>query len=287
MNIKLCNFCNLSATNICSGCNKIYYCSKQCQVNDWLNHKLVCMNKSCFLIFMNSEYKDIWNICLDRLYKYGPKYIKIYAVVDNKELLLSYDNNNIINDIFEYDNNHSYNKRLNLILEQLYEKYVLLVHDSHILLNKVDDVKLKVIQNLMDEHNIHQVRLSKSGLQINTPSEFDILKKIDIHEYYQYSVYPSLLHINSFNNIKKMFIDQKYKECEIPLVQTQFKKLNNYFIWQDTCCHGLGVYPYPNIKLIHSGKWLITECENCNKIVYDLLKEYNINITSRKCSNPY
>lgn len=39
-----CAFCNLDASKKCSRCKKVFYCSKQCQKNDWRNHKQTCQN---------------------------------------------------------------------------------------------------------------------------------------------------------------------------------------------------------------------------------------------------
>ena len=39
-----CAFCKLDASNKCTRCKKVYYCSKQCQKNDWKRHKRTCQN---------------------------------------------------------------------------------------------------------------------------------------------------------------------------------------------------------------------------------------------------
>ena len=40
--IILCSRCNLEGLLRCSRCKEVYYCSSQCQRNDWRHHKLVC-----------------------------------------------------------------------------------------------------------------------------------------------------------------------------------------------------------------------------------------------------
>jgi len=40
--IILCSTCNLQGLLRCSRCKEVYYCSSQCQRNDWRHHKLVC-----------------------------------------------------------------------------------------------------------------------------------------------------------------------------------------------------------------------------------------------------
>lgn len=37
-----CQICGQLTTLCCSKCHKIYYCSRQCQSNDWHEHKKIC-----------------------------------------------------------------------------------------------------------------------------------------------------------------------------------------------------------------------------------------------------
>lgn len=37
-----CPICKKEATQLCSRCKKVYYCSIECQKNDWINHKINC-----------------------------------------------------------------------------------------------------------------------------------------------------------------------------------------------------------------------------------------------------
>ena len=40
---KCCNTCHISGKfKKCSGCEKVYYCSKECQRQDWKEHKKTC-----------------------------------------------------------------------------------------------------------------------------------------------------------------------------------------------------------------------------------------------------
>jgi len=42
--IRSCFVCNKLANHLCKGCKKVFYCSAECQKNDWFNHKQICMN---------------------------------------------------------------------------------------------------------------------------------------------------------------------------------------------------------------------------------------------------
>jgi hypothetical protein len=41
---KICDFCKKQAFTKCSRCKQIYYCSSECQKNDWCKHKKLCKN---------------------------------------------------------------------------------------------------------------------------------------------------------------------------------------------------------------------------------------------------
>src|SRR4029079_5007205 len=38
----ICSYCRESASEHCSKCKRVYYCSRECQTKDWTKHKLEC-----------------------------------------------------------------------------------------------------------------------------------------------------------------------------------------------------------------------------------------------------
>lgn len=42
LNIKSCAYCSQNAISFCGKCRRVYYCSKECQKNDYAQHKKVC-----------------------------------------------------------------------------------------------------------------------------------------------------------------------------------------------------------------------------------------------------
>jgi MYND finger len=39
---RVCGVCGKKGLKLCTGCKKVYYCSKECQAEAWKEHKLVC-----------------------------------------------------------------------------------------------------------------------------------------------------------------------------------------------------------------------------------------------------
>jgi hypothetical protein len=61
--MSTCINCNKQTTQICNGCKCTYYCSRDCQVKHWKNHKIECdnlstnnlLNKICQILLMGEE----------------------------------------------------------------------------------------------------------------------------------------------------------------------------------------------------------------------------------------
>ena len=47
-NLTRCNTCYITSKQmkVCSRCNIIRYCSRECQSQDWSNHKLICIKST-------------------------------------------------------------------------------------------------------------------------------------------------------------------------------------------------------------------------------------------------
>ena len=103
---KTCNFCGKDATKICSKCNIVYYCNRDCQRNDWKTHKKDCkinIEEGC-----GSQDSDE---------KGKPKYImEIDKILSENSKVLS-DNFNIVSYI------HLYNMRSSLHINKVCDTF--------------------------------------------------------------------------------------------------------------------------------------------------------------------
>ncbi len=54
---EICDNCQKESNKLCSGCNRVFYCSRKCQLNKWNRHKLICKENK--IIYSNPELKKM------------------------------------------------------------------------------------------------------------------------------------------------------------------------------------------------------------------------------------
>lgn len=64
---KVCAVCHQPGEKSCSKCHSIYYCSRQCQEQDWKIHKIICDEKPYPRLQVNNQFNDLdcYNVDLD------------------------------------------------------------------------------------------------------------------------------------------------------------------------------------------------------------------------------
>jgi hypothetical protein len=102
LTLKQCANCENSCFDACSQCNKIYYCSKKCQINNWKLHKKTCgkiNDNKCNIHSLPCITKE----CITKLKnRYGQHNNK---VINNKDDVVQYstkDKELIFGDIIYY-----------------------------------------------------------------------------------------------------------------------------------------------------------------------------------------
>lgn len=75
LRINICSYCGLVDNKVlqCKRCKQVYYCSRQCQKSDWLNHKQHCQqkeNEKCLICYQRLETESQK---IDCLHKYHPE----------------------------------------------------------------------------------------------------------------------------------------------------------------------------------------------------------------------
>lgn len=65
-----CTVCYKENTKVCAKCHQFYYCSKECQVGDWSDHKMICNNSSSpvgnTLSLVCSPVEEKCSVCLKK-----------------------------------------------------------------------------------------------------------------------------------------------------------------------------------------------------------------------------
>lgn len=73
MSIPTCKVCSKPNVNVCSGCNRVYYCSVDCQKSDWKTHKVTCKSTKEL-----AEKKD--RVLVDALSRV-PKFMEVISAI--------------------------------------------------------------------------------------------------------------------------------------------------------------------------------------------------------------
>jgi hypothetical protein len=241
------------------------------------------MKKICILFYTHSEYNDLWQMGMDRILKYGPKY-EIYVTVDKngENIKKLYDFKNI----FYYNNADSYATRIINVLDNIEEDYVYIIHDNNVMVGESYSCVPK-IEKFIYENDVDQFRLSNSGLTEpfkNTDVIDEHIYKFKTSDHYQYSVFPAIWKKTSWKKLLSNFLSTPYRLIEERNVQDETRKLNNYFIYNKNYdffgCH---IPHYAKfIRIICNGKWFYNgKCSPHTTEINKLINEYNIDLNSR------
>jgi len=185
-----------------------------------------------------------------------------------------------------YSDEMTYPERLSYCLNRLPSqyKYIILSHDWALMYGHINYNKISELLSLMNEKNIHQVRLLKAGSGNNYNFISNNVYVIS-DDRSLFSVQPTLWDINILKKITTKNKQYVYTNIELD-INTYMKQFNNCFYYEGEdnfkdsghCKSNI----YPHIHSLRHGKWIIHENEN---YIIDIIHKFNIDLNIRGIYN--
>jgi len=229
-----------------------------------------------YIIYSHTSYLDVLNIQSDHMGNY-----------ENTTLFINTNNDDNIGQIYDkfnrvifYDDLQPYAKRLIECIEQIDDKYFLLIHDIDILLYVDEELILKLYDfieykcidriDLKQAPNLNSIEVIKFGHDIpidkmvsTLPSEIidgTYLIKQEIPEDYIYNVNPSIWNRESFLTLLNLFPNKTYRDIEGMDVQRYSTNLLIYKLFSlkpIKCGYFECLDLFKFLHISHSGKLLL------------------------------
>jgi hypothetical protein len=239
------------------------------------------MEDIIYLLYTHTEYDDIFEIHIKKLVEFLP-FINYAICIDNAEYFFrKYGSIYKPVKVYQYDTNAPYSERIRSVISQINTQYLILGHDTNILVSPVNEDIFKQICNITVNNNIDQLRLLVSGIPHPVFNEQNIHK---ITEGYFMSVASAIWKTQSLLDIVSKYTNLSYREFESGPIQNETKKLNNYYIstLNDLLFKKEGLslsFIFPVIHVTFRGKWWYTN--NHKPFIDRFIKEFDIDINKR------
>jgi hypothetical protein len=238
------------------------------------------MENCTYLLITHSSYSDILDIYLRQSSLYFN--VPITIAIDDITLLEKYKSIVTIQDCIQYNNDDLYGQRMKSILEHIHTKYVLVNHDSNILVEAVHLESLIYCLSFMEENQVDQIRLSDAG--ILEPKRNTKLLHKNRGNYYM-SALTAIWNRESLHKMYSQFHDHSMRCIECEPIQAYVAKLKNYYvsseddIYQMPQMHSISKQ-FPFVHVTHLGKWT-THAPANNMYIQELAKKYGIHLDIR------
>jgi hypothetical protein len=178
----------------------------------------------CLIIFSNSEYSYLWKIIeetIKPLHLLNPVFISDITDIEKPEGFDKY---------IEYDSNVCYSKRWHSILPQIVEDYILVVHDTSIILNCEIEKMLSLVKTI-DINKIDRFSLNVFNASTIIPYNYFSICDLNsdyIHAatYIPFDCCPCIWNKNSFLKLWQLFPTETYRSCELNISLQTFCKQN-------------------------------------------------------------
>lgn len=228
-----------------------------------------------FVVYSNTDFEDILQIQTDQLSGKG----NLTLLINKSEQNLDHIYNRYDKVIF-YNNNNTYPGRLKECIEQIDQKYFILIHEHDILLNvdlpiiekffefikqnDLDRIDLKQSMSLENKKFIKINNIDDFSTWIEKPSDEDFHDNIYFTiqkdpDDYIYNVNPSIWKRDSILDIVSTFQHRNYRDIENIDVQhfcTKFKVLRLYSKNALNCGYYNCLNIFKFLHITHSGKLL-------------------------------
>lgn len=236
------------------------------------------LEQTAIIMYSHSSYSDAWSMFIGQIDKYIPE-CKRYLFADHSPIPLP-SNWNLIT----YNDSEPYNKRFASCLNSVKEKYVILHHEDMPLYAPPDKAKLAEYLNLLENSDLHYIKLIKGGeLREITYEGHNDLFVIPHDSTYIFAVQPTLWKTESLAKVYHNTRIQHIHDFE-PKSQVVCKahKIHGLYAYRGEPRRGLyhydsSVYPYVATAIV-KGKWNMTEY---GTELRQLFEEYGIQPSKR------
>ena len=244
------------------------------------------MNRVTYCLITHTSYADVLHMYLHRNKRNIPWLPLTIAINDAKWLMERYGTEFPFQKVIPYDDSLLYGARMKYILEQLDTEYVLINHDSNVIVEPVQESFLNQAIEHMDTHNVDQLRLSSAGI-LNIEYDNQPFHRINHSGNYIFSALTALWRRSSLVGLYTKFFDHTMRCIECESIQIYAKQFNSWYISSQNDiiqlpdCHSIS-YLFPTVHVTHFGKWM-TNAHGNQKYIHALANEFGIDLSIRGC----
>lgn len=242
------------------------------------------MNRITYCLITHTSYADILYMYL-HTNKRNLSFLPLVVAINDKQWLLdTYGSDFAFQNVIEYDDTLLYGARMKSILEQIPTEYVLVNHDSNVVVESVQEEFIQQAIVHMDTHTVDQLRLSDSGISNIEYDEqpFHILNPATD---YIFSALTSIWRRSSLLALYTRFYDHTMRCIECAPIQQYTAQLNSWYcssqkdILQLPQMHCISHW-FPTVHVTHLGKWT-THAHGNRKYIQSLAEEFGIDLCRR------
>lgn len=244
------------------------------------------MNRITYCLITHTSYADVLHIYLHKNKRNIPWLPLTIAINDAKWLQEQYGNEFPFQKVITYDDSLLYGARMKYVLEQLDTEYVLINHDSNVIVEPVKESFLNQSIEHMDVFHVEQLRLFDGGI-LNPIYNEQPFHKLNHSEDYNFSAMTALWRRSSLLGLYTIFFNHTMRCIECEPIQNYARQFNSWYcsspndIIQRPVCHSICSH-VPFVHVTHHGKWM-TNAHGNQKYIHALANEFGINLSIRGC----